>query len=143
MPSPSPHPSLRGQDCIAVVHELRRLLPRMEGFADAGCVLPLGLPAIDSHLPQGGLAFGALHEFAPAADGDWAAAFGFIASLLGRMPPNGPLLFVVPAQGLPGRPHGHGLNSLGLDPTRLILVETADTKQGLWAIEEALRSQAL
>ena len=39
-----------------------------------------------------------------------------------------------------GRPHGHGLNGLGLDPARVILVETADDKQALWAMEEALRS---
>jgi protein ImuA len=41
-----------------------------------------------------------------------------------------------------GRPHGHGLNGLGLDPARVILVETADERQTLWAIEEALRSAA-
>jgi protein ImuA len=41
-----------------------------------------------------------------------------------------------------GRLHGHGLNALGLDPARLILVETAHRKATLWAIEEALRSAA-
>ena len=41
-----------------------------------------------------------------------------------------------------GRLHGHGLNTLGLDPARLILVETAHRKATLWAIEEALRSAA-
>ena len=37
---------------------------------------------------------------------------------------------------------GHGLNSLGLDPARLILVETAHRKETLWAMAEALRSGA-
>ena len=137
-----------------VVHELRRLLPRMEGFAAQAPALALGLPALDSHLPQGGLALAALHEVAPATDGDIPAAFGFIAALLARMPKGGPLLIVMPARGLRvkglpirklppfARPHGHGLNGLGLDPARVILVETENEKQTLWAVEEALRSRA-
>jgi protein ImuA len=41
-----------------------------------------------------------------------------------------------------GRLHGHGLNALGLDPARVILVETAHRKETLWAMAEALRSAA-
>lgn len=137
-----------------VVHELRRLLPRMEGFAADARALSFGLHALDSHLPQGGLAFAALHEVAPETDGDSPAAFGFIAALLGRIPRGGPLLIVMPARGLRvkglpirkvppfARLHGHGLNGLGLDSARVILVETENEKQTLWAMEEALRSGA-
>jgi protein ImuA len=55
-----------------------------------------------------------------------------------------PLLLVLPAYGLRdyGRPHGHGFNSLGLDPDRLILVEATQRIDMLWAMEEALRSRA-
>jgi protein ImuA len=123
--------------------ELRRLMPRMEEQRKA---LPFGLAAIDSHLPDGGLACGALHEIVPAAESCIAAAFGFIAAILGRLTCR-PLLFVMPAYGLRpygphGRLHGHGLNALGLDPARLILVETAHRKETLWAMEEAVRSAA-
>jgi len=56
---------------------------------------------------------------------------------------SGKLFFVTPCYGLsPGRLHGHGLNALGLDPRRLILVETAHRKDTLWAMEEALGSRA-
>src|ERR1043166_9727915 len=134
-------PHLREQTRIAVMHELRRLLPRMEGFADETFVLSFGFPDIDSHLPQGGLAFGTVHEFAPSADADLPATFGFMAGLVGCLS-GGPPSLVLPTHGVPGRPHGHGLNGLGLDPARLILVETAATRESLWAIEEALRSQA-
>jgi protein ImuA len=184
----------------AVMAELRRLMPRMGEERKA---LPFGLAAIDSHLPDGGLACGALHEVVPAAESCIAAAFGFIAAILGRVssinngaartacspPPCGeglgvgvgrfcknvdalasphdphptlptrgreqqarlprtpPLLIVIPAYGLRpyrlhGRLHGHGLNALGLDPARLILVETAHRKETLWAMEEAVRSAA-
>lgn len=133
-----------------VVHELRRLLPRMEGFAAQARALSLDLPILDSHLPQGGLALAALHEVAPEAEGDTAAAFGFIAALLGRIPnpsrtaKGGPLLIVLPTRDIAqyGLPSGHGLNGLGVDPACVILVETANEKQTLWVLEEALRSHA-
>ena len=104
-------------------------------------VLPFGVPALDTCLPQGGLACGALHEIAPA-DGDMPAAFGFVTALLGRMPQHGPVLLVASPRGFAdyGRPLGHGLNTLGLDPASLILVEAGDKRQALWAMEEALRS---
>jgi hypothetical protein len=184
----------------AVMAELRRLMP---GMGEGRKALPFGLGTIDSHLPDGGLTCGALHEVVPAAEGCIAAAFGFVAAILGRVssinngaaraacspPPCGeglgvgvgrlcknvdaiasphdphptlptrgreqqvrlprvpPLLFVMPAHGLRpyrphGRLHGHGLNALGLDPARLILVETAHRKETLWAMEEAVRSAA-
>jgi protein ImuA len=125
-----------------IIDELRRLLPRIEGTHKS---LPLGLATLDSHLPEGGLTCGALHEIVPEAESAAAAAFGFIAAILGRLPKPRLLICVTPAYGRPqGRLHlhGHGLNALGLDPSRLILVETADRKKTLWAIEEALHSSA-
>ena len=41
-----------------------------------------------------------------------------------------------------GRLYGHGLNVFGLDPARLILVETRHRNDTLWALEEALHSGA-
>jgi protein ImuA len=130
------------QNRAAIMAELRRLMPRM---GEQRKPLPFGLGTIDSHLPDGGLACGALHEVVPAAEGCVAAAFGFIAAVLGRLA--SPLLFVMPTYGLRpyrphGRLHGHGLNALGLNPARLILVETAHRKETLWAMEEAVRSAA-
>jgi protein ImuA len=124
-----------------VVDELRRLLPRLEGPPAPSC-LAFGIPAIDACLPGGGLASGVLHEVMPETVADVPAAFGFIAAVLSRIPPNGPVLLVVSSKGLAGygRPHGHGLNTLGLDPARIILVDAGDDTQALWAIEEAARS---
>jgi protein ImuA len=123
----------------AVMQELRRLLPRHEGLRQA---LPFGTAALDSHLPEGGLACGALHEVVPQTEGAIASAFGFIAAILSRLSQAYPLIFVRPVYGLRqyGRLSGHGLNGLGLDPRRLILVETSHRKETLWAVAEALRS---
>lgn len=151
---------------LRAVEELRRLLPRMNEAAGAARVISFGLPELDLHLQQGGLAFGALHEVMPADPEDAPAALGFIMALLGRVPCLSPaslsspslspaclfssahgdaMLFVMPKRWLSrhGWPYGHGLNDLGLAPARMIFTETADDKQSLWAIEEALRSSAL
>jgi len=187
MTKPAAH--IAAQNRAAVMAELRRLMPWV---GEQRKPLPFGLGTIDSHLPDGGLACGALHEVVPAAESCIAAAFGFLAAVLGRIsspPPCGeglgvgvekfcknvdvftsphdphpslptrgreqraasprahPLFFIAPTYALRpyrphGRLHGHGLSALGLDPGRLILVETAHRKETLWAMEEAVRSAA-
>ncbi|MET0606820.1 MAG: ImuA protein [Beijerinckiaceae bacterium] len=126
------------------VQALRRLLPDAAEPRPGAGVLPLGVPAIDGHLPQAGLMLGALHEIAPADDLDRPAAFGFAAALLGRTAPDRPVLLVLPAEAASdgGRPSGHGLQRLGLDPARLVIVEAKTDKERLWAMQEALRSRA-
>ena len=128
----------------ATVRALRQHLARLEGVPKGEIgALPFGVPALDRHLPHGGLAFGTVHEIAPAAEADLPAAFGFLLALLGRLPQQTPLLLVLSLRKLTrcGHPHGAGLNALGLDPARLTLVETADEAEALWATEEALRAE--
>ena len=122
--------------------ELRRLLPRAEGGPRR--TLPFGLPAIDACLPDGGLPRGALHEIVPDRPGATPAAFGFIAAVLSHLPRPHPVVLVLPTYGLRdyGRPYGHGLRALGLDPAGLIVVETAHRRDTLWAMEEALHAGA-
>jgi protein ImuA len=129
------------QNRAAIMEELRRLMPGAEGLRTT---LPLGLAAIDASLPQGGLACGALHEIVPDGERCTATAFGFVTAILAPLPRTQRLVFVMPGYGQRhhGRLSGHGLNALGLDPARVILVETAHRTQTLWAMEEALRSGA-
>jgi len=138
---PKPSALSRARNHATVMAELRCLIPRAQGWRKP---LPFGLAAIDSYLPDGGLACGALHEVVPEAQAAFPAALGFIVALLTRLSRAYPLIFVMPAYGRHeyGRPHGHGLNSLGFDPARLILVETAHRKETLWVMAEALRSAA-
>jgi protein ImuA len=146
MPITQPAVVTAARNRAAVMEELRRLLP---GTADMHKAFAFGLPALDSCLPDGGLACGALHEIVPEPHAT-PAALGFIAALLAHIffspPPQRAekLFFVLPGYGLrdQGRLYGHGLSALGLDPERLVLVETARRNDTLWAIEEALRSGA-
>lgn len=128
----------------AAVLALRQQLARLEGVPrDETRALPFGVLALDRHLPHGGLAFGTVHEIAPATEADMPAAFGFLLALMGRLPGGTPLLFVRTARKFArnGNPHGRGLQALGLDPARLTLVEAADDTETLWATEEALRAE--
>ena len=68
---------------MSIPVKLRQEIARLEGLdggpRDNSC-LPVGVPAIDNHLPWQGLPTAGLHEVA----GD-AAALGFCAALLGRL----------------------------------------------------------
>ena len=157
-------------DRAAVLARLRGLLARQAGWReDVNATLPFGLAALDSHLPNGGLACGALHEIVPTRQAALPTAFGFMVAILARLSssygagladgertdahclphgfPNGTerrIVFVMPAHALRqcGRLSGHGLKGLGLNPRRAILVETAHWQDSLWALVEALRSAA-
>jgi protein ImuA len=132
--------------------ELRLLLSRRPGCLQTlHSGLPFGLGALDCHLPNGGLVTGALHEIVPATQAAFPAAFGFIVAVLARFSSafpeaerNQPIIFVMPGYGSRqcGRLSGHGLNRLGFDPSRAIMVETAHRHDTLWTLMEALRSGA-
>jgi protein ImuA len=142
MPRPDSVPALTvARNRAAVLEELRRLMPGMVGSHKT---LPFGLGGLDSCLPDGGLPCGALHEIVPAPQAT-PAALGFISAILGRLThssSSSPVFLILPPYGLGhyGRLYGHGLRALGFDPARLILVETTQRKDALWAIEEAVRS---
>jgi protein ImuA len=65
-----------------------------------------------------------------------------VDAVLPRLPRARPLIFILPTHGRCryGRLSGHGLNSLGLDPSHVVLVETVHHKETLWAFAEALHS---
>jgi protein ImuA len=91
------------------------------------------------------LAHGALNELV-AAHGDRPAAFCFLFALtaLGLEAGTGPAVFIAARRTLTefGSPYGHGLAQLGLDVSRLVLVDAETDKDALWALEETLRSEA-
>ncbi len=130
----------------AVMHELRRLLPAYEGSRREICTkfCPSALPPLDSHL-EGGLGRVApCMKWCPRCRRLYRPPSASSRPFLARISAPFPLVFVMPAYARrqQGRLSGHGLNALGLDPARLILVETAHRKETLWAMAEALRSAA-
>jgi protein ImuA len=107
-------------------------------------VLPFGDPRIDHHLPGGGLPVGQLHEI--GAEGiqaeTGAVAGGFAAVLAGALARHDAqqrvVLWIAPCCDL----YAPGLLPYGLDPARLIVVQTRTDDETLQAMETALRSGA-
>ena len=107
--------------------------------------LPLGLPAVDRAL-HGGLAFGALHELAPALPAQVGSAFGFAVAVaaLAAGEDKPVLLIQTDFAGFEaGSPYGLGLDLLGLSMDRLLVLRVPRPLDVLWAFEEALKSHAL
>ena len=101
------------------------------GFGDA---------AVDDELPAGGLASGCLHELTAAPQD--AAAYGFVAALLGRLIGEAGLALWcrLPRTNRPAIPYGPGLARFGVPTPRLIVARAEKPADLLWAMEEALRS---
>jgi hypothetical protein len=118
---------------------LRKRIQRLEGgAARSRTVLPFGIQAIDQHLPDGGLALGALHEIAGRGNGavDGAAAALFTAGIAART--RGQVLWCVTRQDL----FAPAIAQAGLLPD-LIYVEADNETSVLASVEEGLRHGGL
>jgi protein ImuA len=126
-------------DLVSSFADLRRQIARMErpAFRRRASV-PLG-PAIDVHLPGGGLALGTLHEAAGggADSEDGAAAALFVAGVLART--QGPVIWALIRPDL----FAPALEAVGLHPDRVIYAEAGKPERVLMLMEEALREPGL
>jgi len=142
-PGRFPVPGSRRDGRIA---HLRARIRRIEGGGAAGgAAVPLGVAAIDAHLPGGGLVRAALHEVAAEQPGDAGAAAAFCAALLGRLLPgcDGPVLWCLRRGATDaGEIYPPGLARFGLDPARLVAVCARHDRDVLWVLEEGLASRA-
>ena len=129
---------------------LRRDVAGIEGRAGAAR-LPLGVESLDSAL-AGGLAPGRVHLLCgrPGHDG---ALTGFTAALLRRVlahvdasqaDDSAPVVWCpAAAAGASGMLYAAGLAALGVDPGRLLIVDSPSPGQRLAALEDILRTSGL
>jgi protein ImuA len=125
--------------------DLRRRVARFEPAAVSdGGHFRLGVPALERHLPGGGLSRAGVHEIVAGRAGD-GAGLAFSAFLAARRAldeggdAGGMVLWCVAGRGL----YGPGLAALGLAPERLLLALGRDDSERLWVMEEALRCRGL
>ncbi len=165
-PPPAPH---SGQARIEGLRTLLATLERRPALGGplaehpaglpAGEVWMLGAPEVDGWLPGRRLDAASLGEIKPETYGDIPAALAFALMLATRRLGAVPLIpaSTMPTASFPGLvvwcwPHrlardsgglyGPGLAQLGLDPARLLMIETATPTETLWAMEESLGSGA-
>lgn len=128
--------------------ELRHKIGKQESLGtDPWPVVTSGAAALDASLPAGGLVTGTVHEFLPAAHGDFAAMLGFGLGVLSRVLSSctGHVLWALPSyqQRAWGSLYPSGLASFGIDPDLFTCVKTPKTQNMLWALEEALANEAV
>ncbi|WP_089216184.1 ImuA family protein [Sphingopyxis indica] len=124
----------------SAIQSLRAQIAQIEGRQRrARTALPFGIAEVDSRLPGGGLAIGALHEVAGGGNGavDGAAAALFAAGIAARS--KGKVLWCVTRPDL----FAPALAQAGLAPDRVIYVEAGDDKTVLACMEEGLRHGGL
>ncbi|MGA8688736.1 MAG: hypothetical protein WB662_02200 [Methyloceanibacter sp.] len=98
--------------------------------------------------PLSKLAAGGLHEIRAAAYRDQPAALAFALAFLGerlaRRDSASPVLWCLMERAARewGAPYGPGLLAFGLDPALFLIVETRNTLDVAWALEEGLKSGA-
>lgn len=130
----------------AALREKVRRLERSNSGRRSGraASVPLGIPAIDALLPEGGLLTGALHEIeaGPGPSGRVAPhdgpALGFAGHLLGRFGPGTILWCRRPTGTFEALPYAPAL-SAWFDPARLLMVTAQRDEDLFWAMEEGLR----
>ena len=123
----------------AALAELRQQIERASSPTRARTILPFGLAAVDSVLPSGGLALGAVHELCEGGSDAWRAPLAtlFAAGILARIP--GPVLWCLHSRDL----FAPALARVGLHPDRVIYCETWQDADVLPAMEEGLRHGGL
>jgi len=128
-------------DGTSVLAHLRRALVT-KNRGESPTLLPLGVVPVDDAL-GGGLEGGILHEIAAAREAEAAAASGFALLLAART--SGPVVWIAEDMALyeSGVPYGPGLDDLGLNPERFIMVAAPKSRDVLWAVEEALSCRGM
>ncbi len=130
----------QGLGTAARLAALRASLARLGQPAKAaGRVISFGVAAIDSRLPGGGLALGALHEIAgggPDIEHETAAMM-LSAGILARLP--GQVLWVLERPDL----FAPALDGVGLQADRVIYAEAGNAAMVLLTMEEGLRHAGL
>jgi protein ImuA len=122
-----------------LLEDLRRQLRQIERAprrAEGSPVVSTGVGALDRLLPDGGLGAGTLLEWLGDGEGSGAATLAVVLSgrLLqvrggGAVVIDGPREFYPPAA-----------DALGIPLDRLVVVQPANTRDALWALEQSLRS---
>lgn len=125
-----------------IIRQLQQEILAMQGYKSVSGHqrLPAVPGPIEKAFPNNAFPTGAIHEFLSPAQEHAAATSGFMTGLLGKfMRHNGACLWISTRR----MAFPPALQLFGIPPERIIFVDLARERDALWAIEEALKCNAL
>ncbi len=127
-----------------IIEQLKQQIEKLQGNQVHAAEQPsqIGLGIMENAFPGNVFAKGAIHELISNSAEEATCTSGFISVVLGKLMPNtGYCLWIstVPRR----RIFPTALKGFGIDPERILFVDAGKTKDTLWAIEEALKCDAL
>jgi protein ImuA len=124
-----------------IMKHLHSDILRMQGFASpVNGSKDFGLGIINEAFPSQSFPLGAIHEFVSPQSEDAASACGFIAGMLSSLTKtNGAVAWVSASRTL----FPPALKTFDIAPDRFIFIDLQKEKDILWAMEEALKCNAL
>lgn len=124
-----------------IVKRLQAKINAMQGLEKSAFGLAkTRLTPFDHAFPERVFPRGAIHEFISNEPADAASTSGFITALTGKLMKSGGLCFWISAH---RKIFPSGLRHFGIEPDRIIFINTTKQKDLLWIVEEALKCEAL
>lgn len=125
-----------------IIAHLQKELLTLQGFKTAKSNYPVdtGLGVIAEAFPNKTFPLGAVHEFITGTMEDASASAAFITALLGPLLQTGGVLCWIGSGQLV---FPSALKQFGINPDRIIFIDTNRKKDIAWTIEEALQCEAL
>ena len=125
-----------------IIKQLKQEILALQGLKGMGACQSLGkdIGVIEKAFPGQVFPTGVVHEFISPIASAAAATNGFITALLGRFMKQGKPCVWISAKRTLFPP---ALKVFGIDPERIIFIYLSRQKDILWAIEEALKCEAV
>lgn len=132
---------MRNENEAGIIAQLQSDILRLQGFkVRSQTSVDLGLGPVAYAFPNATFPLGAVHEFLAAGKENTAATSGFIAGLLSSIAGfNGAVMWISSFRTL----FPPALKMFGIDPDRFIFTDLKKEKDVLWAMEEAIKCDAL
>jgi protein ImuA len=124
-----------------IISELKKDILLLQGFKPINAETnDAGLGIIKQAFPNSTFPLGAVHEFFCTDSESNSASYGFIAGIVSSlMKTNTPSIWISSSKLI----FPPSLKSFGIDPHKIIFIQSKKPKEILWTIEEALKSDGV
>jgi len=134
--------ALNGNVKYDVLQQLQKDILSMQGFKAPSYSQPskVGLGVIEKAFPLQRFPTGAIHELISDQPEHAAATSGFIAAMLGKLIQQNAMMVWI---GIKLSVYPSALQIFKIPPHQVIFIPAGNSKQALWAMEEALKCESL